>query len=180
MQAWQRMQRPILSTALAVYVVCLFLIMSPPSPVVNALVTFVRPLVSWLGSVTPFGIMGPQVLRKNVYYSAKIKFADGSTKDWEFPHFLEGETTDWQHQKLAFYFLWQYNMAFSNSNALALSAFRYIARHFHDEHNEPVLITIYEHSSEIQEPTDTLKLGNKPAYAVRDILERPVSQEDYQ
>lgn len=179
MNVREHIGRPILSAVLAAYVFCLFVIMSPPSAMGNALITFIRPVISWMGTITPFGIMGPEVFRKNVYYSARIRFVDGSTKEWQFPHYLEGATSDWQHQKLAFYFLWQYNLASENSNELQLSVFRYIARLFHDERNEPVQITIYEHLSETPDISDPIHPLGKPTYIVREVLDRPVVKEDY-
>ncbi len=175
------MMRSILSVILAVYVLCLFVIMSPPSSVTNALIKLASPLVSWLGSVTAFGIMGPQVLRKNIYYSATAKFADGSTKDFEFPHFIEGQTSDWQRQRQAFYFLWQYNMALNADAAdLQQSAFRYVAHIFRDRNDKPVFITLYEHTNDVPDLTSTIQPVSKPIYTVKPVLERPTTEENFQ
>lgn len=175
------MMRRILSVVLAAYVLCLFVIMSPPSPVTNALAEMANPLVSWLGSVTAFGIMGPQVLRRNIYYSAEVKFVDGTTKDWEFPHYIEGQTSDWQRQRQAFYFLWQYNMALNaNSPELQQSAFRYVARMFRDQNRKPVFITLYEHTNEVPDLTSTIQPVTQPVYTSKPVLERPTTDEDFQ
>lgn len=176
---WRLVGKPLLAVALGIYVVCLICLASPPTAFRSITLQLLKPYFTYLGLLNHFAIMAPNVLDCNNYYRAKIEFADGTATLQDLPAYREGSTTDWEHQRLIFYFDWQWHFADPAKGRLLLTdACRYLARVNRNAKNEPRVITLYRIFMKTAPPTENLAPPGQSQYSSEMILTYYVRRED--
>ncbi|MBX9878120.1 MAG: hypothetical protein K2Y22_06630 [Candidatus Obscuribacterales bacterium] len=156
MNAWQRIRKPALSTFILAHIIGLTAYCLPSSFARDALVSPLLPYIRFCGLDQSWTVFAPNPPKCSTYLSADVEFADGTSKEWEFPR-VEKRTW-WEKIPAERYRKWANDNIGDAEQAVAWpDAIRYIARLHNSQSNPPVFITLIKHEIDTPAPGNAQK-----------------------
>lgn len=151
----ERARRILVSILLAVYLSCIIVWGSPDSAFSREFAHSLLPLFNYFGLYASYGVYSPDPAKFDQIFRAEVRFKDGTTKEWIFPHLLEWKNNDLMKQFKLPWVEWQYYMKWGRGHPeLIRDAARYVAWIHRNAENPPVEVLIYWDCSTIVLPMD--------------------------
>ncbi len=156
MNAWQRIRKPVLTVFILAHIIGLTAYCLPPSFARDGLLSPLLPYIRFCGLDQSWTVFAPNPPKCSTYLSADVEFADGTSKEWEFPRV---EKRTWLDKMPAErYRKWANDNIGDAEQAVAWpDAIRYIAGLQNKRENPPVFITLLKHEIETPAPGSVQK-----------------------
>lgn len=150
---WSRVRKPIIWTFFIFYFAIMLLESLAPFKWRTAIHAPLQPFLSYSGLWQNFQVFSPGPRQKNLFLTAEIKFADGSTESWDYPRpekmgFLEKIARE-RYRKYG-----HDHLFYDDESFLWPDFCRWLARQFTDKGKRPVTITLIRHWAEIPPPSE--------------------------
>lgn len=175
-----RIGKAVASVLLGVYVFSAVVAASPPSAFGKFWARAVGSTLNRFGLYSSFALFAPYPEDFNQEFQANIRFADGSTKTWVFPHLALDKNSSKDINVEFFWTEWQiYFMGIPSParEQLWLDAARYVAWLHRNPANQPVAVTIIRKYRMIIAPRNESDTGGLDAEREDVLYDYSVEQE---
>jgi len=135
------MRQALLIAMIVLYFYCISIWISIDGPFKNWVLTGLRPIMVAVGFIQAWNLFSPEVRNVNLHMNAVITFADGSTKNYEFPR-MEKLDLLGRFQKEKMRKLFVDNLSWPGFEEFLPAVARFIARANLNPANQPVMVTI--------------------------------------
>lgn len=143
--------RTVFSVCVVVYVFALVIQMGPESPPRNRLIKLVSPALDYSALWQNFAVFSPEPRESNIYISAVVTFADGSSQYFVYPRLDRLSLWDrMQKERYRKYAL--DNVYKDDGRGLWPDLARYVARLFYKAGRKPIAVSLQRHFSDIPTP----------------------------
>ena len=155
---WQRFRKPVLTVFILAHIIGLSIYAAPRSSARDALLAPFLPYMRVCGLEQTWTVFAPNPPQWSTYLSADIEFADGTSKEWEFPRIekmaLMDKVPSERFRKWA-----NDNMGDAEQAPAWPDTIRYVARLHKNPSNPPVFISLLRHRITIPDPSQSNMQG---------------------
>jgi hypothetical protein len=143
--------RTVFSVCIIAYAFALLVQMGPESPPRNRLIKLVSPVLDYPALWQNFAVFSPEPRESNIYISAVVTFADGSSQYFAYPRLDRLSLWDrMQKERYRKYAL--DNVYKDDDRGLWPDMARYVARLFYHAGRKPIAVSLQRNFSDIPAP----------------------------